>query len=217
MLHVDHICLGASNIYESSARLKDDTGFGYYDGGWFPHAELGTTVFPLGDHNYLEVEGPINHHRYRTDPIANWFERRVARGETFMGWCLRVDEEDELDEFAARWGAPVEDSVGRVLPHQDGVAKKNRCVPFTIDCWDRGLPNVFHFRDPDSHSSLTPVDHVVAPSGVEWLEVGGTPQDMERWLGDAAKDLPLEYFPERAPGLYGIAVATEGGVTLIRR
>jgi hypothetical protein len=47
-LHIDHVCSGTRNIYEGTQRLRDETGFGNYDGGWFPASGLANRIVPLG-------------------------------------------------------------------------------------------------------------------------------------------------------------------------
>lgn len=221
MLTIDHVCLGSPNIYESAHRFTDETGIGTYDGGYFLHADLATRNVPCGELFYIEIEGPINHHSYRQDPIANWFESRVADGDTYIGWCLRVDTEEELAEYASRWGSNVLPGVARVRPRDLGQptpppGRSVTCAPYTVDCWDAGLPNIFHFPDLALHGSAVEVEHTNEPHGLAWLEIGGTSKELRHWLGDAADDLPIEYVGGPR-GLRAVALNTAGGVITVRR
>ncbi|MES4902001.1 MULTISPECIES: VOC family protein [unclassified Streptomyces] len=215
MLTIDHISLGSRNIYAGTEQLCAETGFGQYEGGWFPHLGIANRIVPLGPDQYIEVESVIDAYAPRTNPSARWFYDQIEGGDVFIGWCLRVDTRDELQKLAEHFGTDIIDTPLR--KRTDGVQRNAIRVPETIPCWQRGVPNVFLIEDLSEHPGAQPRDgQRDTPQGITWMEVGGTEADMRAWLGDGAADLPLRYNGGR-PGLYAVAVATDEGEVVIRR
>jgi hypothetical protein len=83
------------------------------------------------------------------------------------------------------------------------------------------MPNVYWWPDITKHDGRYPVipgtDRRI-PSGLAWVEVGGTARQFEEWFGGytQASDHPLR-FNGKAPGLYALAVKTNDGEVVIRR
>jgi hypothetical protein len=79
-------------------------------------------------------------------------------------------------------------------------------------------------RDPEPLSYVVRPDgfarHVVehrrGPSGIAWLLLGGSRDDLGDWIGPAIDDLPLG-FNGGAAGLRAVAVNTDGGQIVVRR
>ncbi|MEU5642625.1 VOC family protein [Streptomyces milbemycinicus] len=215
MLTIDHISLGSRNIYAGTEQLCTETGFGQYEGGWFPHLGIANRIVPLGPDQYIEVESVIDAYSPHTNPSARWFYDQIEGGDVFIGWCLRVDTRDELQKLAEHFGTDIIDKPLR--KRTDGVQRNAIRVPETIPCWQRGVPNVFLIEDLSEHPGAQPREgQRNTPQGITWMEVGGTEADMRAWLGDGAADLPLKYNGGR-PGLYAVAVATDEGEVVIRR
>lgn len=216
MLHIDHISLGAQNVYEGAHRLCEETGFGQYEGGWFPHAGIANRIVPLGNDQYIEVEGVVHPHVLDSNPIARWFYDECVAGDVFLGWCLRVDTRRELEEISRRLDTEIVDFGLRV--RKDGKITAPARVPESVWCWQRGIPNVFHFEDMDEHAARQPCDPPgrVTPTGIAWMEVGGTAQDLRDYLGEEVDALPLRFNGDR-PGLYAMGVNTPDGEVEIRR
>ena len=218
MITVDHICLGVQNLYEGTFRLREETGFGDYDGGWFPTSSLANRIVPLGNDTYIEVESVIDAHKLRQgDPTSVWFDDCVRSGDVFIGWCARVDTRAELDRIAKRLNENVlEDALKRSPDGRlaAGVAR----VPGAVPCWKAGRPNFFYFPEMDTHPArLTPTSPVSNPPlGLSYLELGGTAEEMSDWLGLPAEQLPVR-FNGQAEGLYAVVVNTASGPVTIRR
>lgn len=137
-----------------------------------------------------------------------WFYDQPADGDVYIGWCLRVDTREEPEAVGARRGTEI---LGTgIRKRTDGTMTSPSRTPDTVYCWQRGLPNVFHVPDMATHAARRPCEQPAAPRGITWTEVGGTQQDMVHWLGDEAKNLPLNYNGER-PGLYAVAIDTPRG------
>lgn len=214
MLRIDHIALGVQNLYEGAERLRTETGFGDCEGGWFPGVGVANRIMPLGPRQYLETESVIDATTAERTTGGRWFREQLQAGDVFIGWCAGVDSREELDGYAEWFGAEVEETSTRIRP--DGTVRGSPRTPNAPAAWRRGLPNVF-YMDPDTHPANDPVQHQHQPTGIAWMEVGGTAHDMRRWLGPGADDLPLEY-NKRPHGVYAVAVQTaEGKEVVIRR
>jgi hypothetical protein len=77
----------------------------------------------------------------------------------------------------------------------------------------KGLPNVYYYPDRTHHSSgqpTHPIPHQVQPTGIKWVEVGGTAQEMADWLGGMryVEMLPLK-FNGKSLGVWAVCVGAE--------
>ena len=241
MVVLDHIQMGSANIYTSAHKMTQEMKIGHYDGGFMNGIGdmgdgvplLGTTVghkaFPLGGGVYIEVEGVI-------DPFAvapgkePWFAKKAVEfgTEVFGGFCLRVDTMGELEDIAKRLGGVVTSRPsqrtrpdGRIRP--DGPGVRTFAAPFIAGqpyAWLLGKPDWYYWGDRlYTHPSGQPVINAPAlanPQGLAWLEVGGTEEEMKKWLGQSPSDFGLR-FNGKTPGLYAIGVKTDQGEVVLRR
>jgi hypothetical protein len=216
MIEIDHICLAVRNVYEGSQRLRDETGLGHYEGGWFPKLGLANRIFPIGDDVYIEVESVIDVFALEEgNPAARLFRDATLQGDVFLGWCARTDSMDEIHAIARRLNAEVVSNSLRVRP--DGSTKTSVRVPESTACWRKGLPNVFHIAERSQHPARLPAEHGTRRSnGVAWLELGGTAEQMREWLGPDVDRMPLR-FNGRSHGLYAVGLNTDQGELVIRR
>ncbi len=220
MISIDHICLGVRNIYEGSHRLREETGLGNYDSGWFPASGLANRIVPLGGDTYIEIEGVVESARVREgNPVAKWFNDVTLHGDVFIGWCARVGSRAELDALAKRLKTDVVEARGLKI-RVDGKVLDGICAPPTIECWKSGVPNFFYFADMSVHGSRQPLGpwlraHARA-EGISWMELGGSEQHMSDWLGVKASSLGLR-FNGKAEGLYAVAVKSGANEIVIRR
>lgn len=215
MVEIDHICLGVRNIYEGAQRLRDQTGLGNYEGGWFPARGLANRIVPLGDDTYIEVEGVVDVFEVEEgNPVATWFRDMTRHGDVFIGWCARVTSYAELEAVAKRLKTDIVRTQVRKRP--DGRHPTSRLVPPTMDCWKRGIPNFFCIEDFTVHPARQPITGPgVLPKGINWMELGGREEEMSDWLGVRAGTLKLRFI-DRTPGLYAVSIETEAGEKVIR-
>lgn len=221
MAEISHVCLGAQNVYEAAHRLREETGLASYDGGWFT-AGMAVRFVPLGNRQFLEIESLIDPRMAARSRAAEYFgdfpaylERATAAGDALIGWCVRVDDMDEMCRLAARLGHDVGPLRGSSI-RPDGRQRHGHAFPPSSWSWPRGLPTFVHYPDPADHASAGTADHRVAPAGVAWLELGGDEREIGAWLGPEGAHLPLR-FAGGAPGIRALAVATPGGELIIRR
>jgi hypothetical protein len=221
MVHLDHIVLATQDLYEASFRLRKETGFGFYDGGW-TDAGVGSKIFPLGPATYIQLSSLVNPFALAdaAKPAAKRFYDSVAGGDRFTSFNLRVDTMEELQQIAQQhnFKAPVVNtSGGRMRP--DGQRIVTSGVPSAADNPPAGMPMWYHFPEFSSHPSGQPVEPapgLLKPLGVAWAEIGGTEADMTKWLGMPASNLPFR-FNGKALGIYAIGVKTDKGEVVIRR
>src|SRR5882724_5991067 len=214
-MHLDHYMIGVGNIYMAAHKLREETGLGFYDGGFFPNgAGMANKIFPLGGGTYIELNGIVDAGMLDT-PNGKAMAERTAKGEYFGLLAMRVDTKEEMEEIAKRHNSTV-NTGGRTRP--DGPPVKWLSTPSGAS--QKGRVNWYcHEERINMHPSGQPVvpgPGLVTPLGLAWLEVGGTEQEMTDWIGQPASNFPYR-FNGKAHGLYALAVKTEKGEVVIRR
>ncbi|RQM46564.1 VOC family protein [Paraburkholderia bannensis] len=227
MIHFDHICLAAQNVYEATFRLSQETGIGNYDGGFFPLYGIGHRVVPLAEDIYIEVESIVDHTVLkRGQPLAEFFARQTQTGDCFVGWCLRADTLDELEAFARHHHTVVDpNTTGKEAGRQ--MMNGNRSfalqTPSALTAWPIGKPNLYFKMTNGPHPATLPVvpgSGSVRGEGLNWIEIGEDENALARWLGDIARpaDFPFEIrYNKQHSGLYALGVQTDAGEKVIRR
>ena len=227
MIHFDHICLVAQNVYEATFRMSKETGLGNYDGGFFPKYGLGHKVIPLADDIFIEVESVVDHMALRNgNPVAKLYEAQTMEGDRFLGWCLRADTMEEMHKFAAHHGVTVDektlsvDTARQMMNGNRGVALQ---TPSALSAWPQGKPNLY-FKPPGSvHAASLPVEPGtgrVKGQGLAWIEVGESEKELSAWLGDlvAPSSFPFQVrYNGKSSGLHALGVKTSAGIVEIRR
>jgi len=221
MIHIDHIAIACTDLYEASDRMRKETGLGFYDGGWFPPAGIANKIFPLGGQTYMEIESIVNPSKMKAGtPMSDYFIKASSAGEdTFSGLCLGVDSMEELEELAKRHKTEIPDPHIGTRVRSSGPAFLAYQTPSAQLCWPHGLPNWYYFTDITLHPSGQPVDpypNLVRPAGISYIEMGGTEKEMTDWIGVPASTLPFK-FNGKAKGVYAVAVKTEEGPPIVIR
>jgi hypothetical protein len=227
MIHFDHVCMAAPNVYESTYRLSQETGLGNYDGGFFPLYGIGHRVVPLAPDIYIEVESLIDRRPLaQGQPLAAFMDRQTREGDRFVGWCLRSDTLEELEAFAAHHGTVVDHATtGKNAGRQmmDGSRGFALQAPSATTAWPIGKPNLYFKPGNGAHAGSLPVvpgSGRVTGRGLEWIEIGEDHDAFAAWLGDVARPsgFPFEVrYNGGAAGLYAMGVRSDEGVIEIRR
>lgn len=228
-MRLDHYQLSTRNIYATAQKLRDETGLGFYDGGYFTSGGIANKIFPLGRGCYLEVEGVVDAGIIDKDLGAKVFFDRTAEGECFSLNGMRVDTMEEMQALAKRFGSELKGGASRVRPNgpqvygystPTGTHAGHAAATGEVTHPDRaGKVTWYYFPDMYLHPSGQPVFNwpgCVEPLGISFLEVGGTEAEMTEWLGVPAKNFPYR-FNGKAQGLYAIGVNTSDGEKIIRR
>jgi len=228
---LNHFALGARNIYEAAARLRKETGFGYTTGDWIQ--TTGCHMVPLGGNVFIEVEGTIDAHAYLAMPKPNYTYDALDtdneyNGDHFTGMMLGVDTLEELEEIGKRLGGGVTPNWPDPYRHfqrPDGYVRRFQSAPYyeptSGKSRPRGMPNFYWYPDVPGRPSNQPVvstAHLVTPTGVKWVEYGGTEEQMSKWLDvpKASDVLPFR-FNGKALGTWAICVGVEGGDDVVIR
>ncbi|WP_144113895.1 VOC family protein [Paraburkholderia sp. BCC1886] len=227
MIHFDHICLAAQNVYEATFRLSRETGLGNYDGGFFPLYGIGHKVVPLAPDIYIEVEGIVDHRVLaRGQPLATFFEQQTRVGDCFVGWCLRADSLDELKTFARHHNTVVdENTTGKDAGRQMMNGERGFALqtPSALTAWPIGKPNLYFKPGNGTHAASLPIvpgTGSVQGKGLNWIEIGEDEAAFAAWLGEIAhpSDFPFEIrYNRNSAGLYALGVETSIGEQEIRR
>ena len=227
MIHFDHVCMAAPNVYESTFRLSNETGLGNYDGGFFPLYGIGHRVVPLAPDIYIEVESVIDQRAVQSgQPLAVFMDRQTRDGDRFLGWCLRSDTMEELAAFAAHHDTKIDlATTGKHAGRQmmNGTRGFALQAPSATVAWPMGKPNLYFKPGGGVHAASLPVvpgSGDAKGEGLEWIEIGESRSSFQSWLGDVASpsDFPFDIrYNGGAAGLYGMGVRTDRGVVEIRR
>jgi hypothetical protein len=230
-IRLNHFALGARNIYEAAARLRKETGFGFTTGDWIQSTAC--HMVPLGENVFIEVEGTIDAHAFLKGPQPNYTYDALDtdneyNGDHFTGMMLGVDTLEELEEIGKRLGGGVTPNWPDPYRHfqrPDGYVRRFQSAPYyepgSGKSRPRGMPNFYYYPDQPGRPSSQPVvatPHLVTPTGVKWVEYGGTEQQMSEYLNvpKASDILPLR-FNGKALGTWAICVGVEGGEDVIIR
>jgi hypothetical protein len=225
-LHIDHISLASPHIFRSADTLARETGLGYWTGEWLH--ETSVNIVPLGPPgNFIEISGFVDIFALRTmNERRQWLLDITETGDHFNGLCLGVDSMEELEAFGRHWKSEVNraDSPDPASHFQraNGYILPMASTPVTKrSVWMLGLPNVYYYPDRTHHSSgqpTHPIPNQVRPTGLKWVEVGGTAQQMADWLGGMhyVEMLPLK-FNGKSLGVWAVAVGAEGRDDIVIR
>jgi len=225
-IHINHFALGARNIYEASERLFKETGLGFWTGEWVQ--STGCHMFPLGGDVFIEVEGTIDAHAYLKMPKPNYIYDVLDtdndyNGDHWTGLMLGVESLADLEAIAKRLGGEVSPDDSKINPYNhfirpDGYVMGYQSAPRYPNGrpskWPRGLPTFYYYPDVPGRSSNQPVvarAHMVEPTGVKWIEFGGTEELLSEWMGvKKASDVIPVRFNGKAVGVWAVCVGIEG-------
>ncbi|MCE0764094.1 VOC family protein [Pseudonocardia kujensis] len=224
MIALDHIAIWSNNLFDTTYRISQGTGIGNCDGGFFPGLGFGQKVISLGGDVYIEVESMADHQqvldRSRT---SIEMERQIAHGDCFAAWCLRSDDIGEMNAFSRHFGKPLTEGIpGGKFRMSGESSAKTRHIPVFWESWFIGMPNIYYVPDLSSHSSRLPPQEgtgKVVAQGVTAIEIGGSEDDLKRWLGDVCDPRQFSFdigYNNKDHGLYEVFFDTDDGPKSIR-
>jgi hypothetical protein len=230
-IKINHFALGARNIYESAARLRKETNLGFWTGEWVQTTAC--HMVPLGNDQFIEVEGTIDAHAYLKMPKPNYTydvldTDNEYNGDHFTGLMLGVDTLKDLEAVGKRLSGGITPNWPDPYRHfqrPDGYVLRYQSAPYyepgSGKSRPRGMPNFYFYPDVPGRTSNQPVvsaPHLVVPTGVKWIEYGGTADQMAEWLGgidsEAFKQM---HFNGKALGTWAVCVGVEGGDDIVIR
>jgi hypothetical protein len=204
-MRLDHVIYGARDLGDAAARLEEQHGLRFLRGGRHPGGTV-NSLAPLEPPQYLELlaveEVGVG------DTVTRELEALLAEGRTLCGWGIVVDD---IEVVAARLGRDIE--AGSITT-ADGSTGSWRVVAS-----DDSSLAFFIAYDGDLDMRLRRWQERVREAGNEgfggftFVEVGGDPERVLDWLGDA--DLPIRFVNGR-PGLHAVGIAGPTGEIVLR-
>ncbi len=208
-MRLDHLSFaaGPDGAAATAARLSEQLGEDFRDGGVHPRFGTRNRILPLAGGVYIEVVEVLDHPASDKAPFGQAVRARSEQGGGWLGWVVAVDD---LAPYEARLGR--EAAVGnRHRPdgtelrwHQLGVRglQSDPQLPFFIK-WD---------IDPSDHPSAGASGNISLQS----IEIAGDSQRVSQWLGQPIEhpldDVDVAWVaPNGSPGISTVNFATTQG------
>lgn len=207
-MHVDHFTFaaGPEGLESAVARLEDELGEHFRDGGFHPSFGTRNHILPLADARYIEVVEVLDHPAAERAPYGQAVRARSQMGGGWLAWVISVDDisayEERLHCKAAEGTRQFPD--GRRLEwRQIGV---------------RGLmadPQLPYFVQWDSDEETLP-RALKGDIQVTQVEIAGHRQRVEDWIGETIDDtfdgVRILFSSEHGhPGLDAVTFVTPHG------
>ena len=205
-MRLDHLIFAVADLAAAARALGEATGLAVGPGGVHPAWGTRNAIVPLGD-AYLELVAVAD-----PDVAArSAFGRAVAaaaRGGALapVGWAVAPDD---LDAAAAQAGV----AVVRGRRELAGGGTLSWSMAGVEEALERGLPFFLRWDDEASNPARSAAEHRVAPAGARWVEVGGSREQLDAWLGPHALDVRV--VPGAPPGLRRAAIGRRGGGEIV--
>jgi hypothetical protein len=206
MLAIDHVIVIVDDLDAAARRYYEQKGLASVSGGRHPGHGTANRIVPLGS-SYIELLAVVDRVEADSSPLGSWVERRlVDGGDLPAALCLRTDDIEGATRLTGRKPLPMR----RTRP--DGVQLECRLVALDA-ALNEGLPFFIQWLVDDvDHPGRVLVDHHCAAVGIDWVELGGDKDRLERWLGQ--HELPLRRV-EGAAGPHRVAVAIANGASIV--
>jgi Glyoxalase-like domain len=202
VVFLDHIVYVTRDLDETAARMEETYGFRFLPGGRHPGG-TSNRVAPLEPPQYFELLA----FDVGADALTPEIEVLIDNGRTLLGWGIAVED---IEAVAERLGCEVE--AGSIT-RDDGTTGSWRIVgsddmwlPFFV-AYDDADRRLDEWRDRVREAGNTDF------GGFTFVEVGGDPEQLRAWLGNA--DLPLRFVNGR-PGLHAVGIAGPEDEIVIR-
>ncbi|HVT76869.1 MAG TPA: VOC family protein [Acidimicrobiales bacterium] len=186
MYAVDHVMVVVADLDEAARRYDSDFGVVAVPGGRHPGFGTANSIIPLGD-AFIEL---VVVEEAAASPLAEFLSARLASdGEGIVGVCLRPAD---FAAVAARLDSPIV-PMSRTRP--DGALV-------------HGMPFFISWAVDENHPARITVAHPSGARDIAWVEIGGDPERVRRWLGEDEAPLRLV---GGDPGPHRYAVTTASG------
>lgn len=174
-MHVDHLIFatGPDGLKDDAARLADELGAEYKDGGFHPRFGTRNHIIPLADARYIEVVEVLDHPAAENAPFGQAVRARSEMGGGWLGWVVSVADISQVEQRLGRESVPG----SRQFP--DGRRLEWQQIGI------RGLindPQLPYFLKWESDASLLPS---ALPGEVQLtgIEISGSAERLTEWLG----------------------------------
>lgn len=206
-MQIDHVVYGVQDLEAAATRMRQEFGLGSVPGGHHPGWGTGNRIVPLGP-SYIELLAAVDAAEAGRSELGRQLIEAVAEGDRFLAWCVSTED---VDAVAARLGLSVNAGT-RDRP--DGTVLRWRSAGLERALAEPSLPFFIAWDIPeDLHPGRADADHVGAPQGIAWLEIGGDAIRLNEWL--EGSELPVRVVGG-PPGVLAVAVAAASGEIVIR-
>ncbi|RLV50475.1 VOC family protein [Nocardioides mangrovicus] len=212
-MRLDHISFaaGPGGLDGTVARISEQLGTPFRDGGVHPRFGTRNKVLPLRDRTYLEVVEVLDHPASDKAPFGQAVRARSENGGGWLGWVVAVDDI-----------GPHEQRLGRE------AANGNRHRPDGTELrWKqlgvKGLqsdPQLPFFIQWESDAELHPSSGATGDVSFASLEIAGDPGRVSEWLGQPVEkpleDVKVDWVaPHGTPGILAVQFQTRSGLVRI--
>jgi hypothetical protein len=211
-MQLDHLSFaaGPDGANLTAARLGDQLGAEFRDGGFHPRFGTRNLTLALSNGRYLEVVEVLDHPAAEKAAFGQAVRARSADGGGWLGWVVAVDD---LAPIERRLGRPAIEGH-RHLPNGNLLEWMQLGVKGLQA--DPQLPFFVHWlSDAAAHPSVGGGDITLLK-----IEIGGVPERVNTWLGGTSRnvlhDIDIDWVaPHGQPGLIAATFGTPSGVVRI--
>ncbi|MBA2445303.1 MAG: VOC family protein [Nocardioidaceae bacterium] len=212
-MQLDHLSFaaGPDGLAATTARLSQQLGEEFVNGGIHPRFGTRNTVLPLAGGQFLEVVEVLDHPASDKAPFGQAVRSRSEAGGGWLGWVVSVEDITIVEDRLQRKSVPG----NRHRP--DGVELRWRQIGVRGLQSDPQLPFFVQWQvDSHEHPSAQASGNVELTS----LQIAGDPRRVSEWLGVPAQrpleGLDVEWLaPNGTPGILSASFKTPAGVVSI--
>ncbi len=209
--HVSYAC-EPDGLTATAERLSASLGMEFVKGGIHPRFGTRNIIFPLNNHQYLEVVEVLDHPASDKAPFGQAVRARSESGGGWMGWCVAVDDLAPFEERLGRSSVPGNRKFpdGQELTWQQIGIKgliADPQVPYMLR-WDDGV------------DSLHPSNAFASEVELDALTIAGSAERVADWLGNPVEtlldDVDVKWTaPNGTPGIMSVEFKTAKGTVVI--
>jgi hypothetical protein len=200
VLRIDHVVYATADLAATAETWRRDHGLDSVAGG--RHERWGTEnrIVPLGE-SYLELIAAFDRDLAATTAIGRSV-LELADG----GWLMPVLATDDIGSVASRLGLEVAPGE-RTRP--DGEVVRWRSAGFDDPRRESWMPFFITWDvASDRHPGRARAGHGVRVTGIGSIQLGGSSERLEAWIGGRVPGLELTGGPD---GIVAVTVATAVG------
>lgn len=212
-MRLDHVSYAAEpdGLRATVERLSALIGEDFADGGVHPRFGTRNMLLPLTGGRYLEAVAVLDHPASDKVPFGQAVRARSEAGGGWLGWVVAVDDIAGTEARLGRESVPG----NRRLP--DGYDLRWRQIGVKGLQADPQLPFVVEWESPPERHPSIGASGAVA---LQALEIAGSPERVEQWLGapagTALGDVEVEWVAEHGqPGVIAVHLSTPSGVVRV--
>lgn len=212
-MQLDHLSFaaGPDGLASTTARLADQLGERFLDGGIHPRFGTRNMLLPLTGGQFLEVVEVLDHPASDKAPFGQAVRSRSEAGGGWLGWVVAVEDISIVETRLQR------QSVLGSRHRPDGVELRWRQIGVRGLQSDPQLPFFVQWQvQTHDHPSAQASGNI----DLCCLQIAGDPQRVSDWLGVPAEK-PMEgvdvewLAPNGTPGILSASFDTPAGVVRI--